>query len=70
MLNLALFVGEAVREDNFLDRDVAAENLVPGMPDGSHATAAYLGEQAITLRKKGVFRHSSPTIPTARPPLA
>ena len=67
VLDLALLVGEAVREDHFLDRDVAAEGLVPGMPDGAHAAAAYLGEQAIALRKKGVFRHSSPTIPTARP---
>ncbi|GAA0336558.1 hypothetical protein GCM10010151_27770 [Actinoallomurus spadix] len=64
MLDLPLFVGEPVREDHLFDGDVAAEGFISGVPDRPHAATAYFGEQAVTLGKKGFFRHSPCTIPT------
>ncbi|GAA2144383.1 hypothetical protein GCM10009727_44120 [Actinomadura napierensis] len=47
MVDSAFLIGETMREDDLLHRDVSAEDLIVCLPDRPHAASADLGHQSV-----------------------
>ncbi|GGU18082.1 hypothetical protein GCM10010208_49000 [Actinomadura livida] len=48
MVDGPFLIGETMREDDLLHRDVTTEDLIVRLPDRTHAAPADLGHQSVT----------------------